>query len=144
MMDTTLATLAKIVRRESRSLLQYVHEAFPWTTSEEQDALGIVQELVREELASAALLARYLAKHKAPVPYLGPFPMSFTTINFISLQHLLPMLVDWEKRAAAELEQDLAALPDPEARRLVNDLLAQKRRHLEKLHKLQAPPAQAA
>ena len=34
--DRTAQLLEGVVRRESRSLLQYVAEAFPWTTPEEQ------------------------------------------------------------------------------------------------------------
>ena len=42
------AVAQDIVRRESRSLLQYVSEAFPWTTREERAALATLQEMIED------------------------------------------------------------------------------------------------
>jgi hypothetical protein len=132
----TVRVLQDLVRRESRSLLQYVSDAFPWTTREERAALGELQAIVEEERKGAAdAVALLLAHHQTP-PYLGSYPMDFTTINYVSLDHLLPLLLENERRGIAALEGDFNAVADPEARALVESVIAKKRDHLSRLEKL--------
>lgn len=133
----TQKRLLKIARREGRSLLFYVSEAFPWTTPEEQEALAEFQRLVEEESKELGALLKLLAReHIFPAP--AAFPMNFTTINFISLEHLFPMLIDYERRNLAELEKDEKDIVDLEARTLVQRMVATKRRHLQTLETLAA------
>ncbi len=139
MIDTrTAAVLQEIVRRESRSFLQYVRESYPWTTPEERDALDKLQNLIDEELQAAGALGRFLYQNHAGLPYLGTYPSCFTSLSFVSLDHLLPMLVDEQRRAAAQLEIDLHKLTDAEARAQVQKTLDMKRRHLTTLESLAA------
>ena len=114
--------LQGIVRREGRSLLQYLSDAFPCTTINEGDALARVQQFVKEERDSTAALVRFLQRRRVTPPYFGAYPMSFTTLNFITLDHLVPLLVDAERKAIAALENDLAHLTDPEARQLIQGM----------------------
>src|SRR5947209_16586882 len=130
--------LQHIVRREGRSLLQYMSDAFPWTTLGEGEVLARVQQFVKEERDSVARLVRFLQRRRVTPPYFGAFPMSFTTLNFITLDHLLPLLVRAERKAIAELEHDLAFLTDPEARQLIQDMVEMKRRHEKTLEELAA------
>src|SRR5690242_19805271 len=117
MIDAPTYTLLQgLMRREGRSLLQYVREAFPWTNAEEGDALARLRTIIEEEDRSLAALGRFLTRNHRTLPYLGSFPMDFTTLNFVSLDHLLPQLVDSQRRAIADLERDLNNLGDPEAR----------------------------
>jgi hypothetical protein len=125
--------LQDMFRKEGRSLLQYVSESFPWTTSKNEAALAKFQEMVKEEQEATARLGRFLRKRKIRLPYLGAYPMSYTTINFVSFEHLLPYLIDFEKRRLAELEVDLMAATDDEAHALLRDLIELKRRHLQTL-----------
>src|SRR5262249_34101012 len=125
----THALLQDVIRREGRSLLQYVSESFPWTTPEERAALAARDTLVREERDAAAALARFLVKRRLTPPYLGAYPMSFTTINYVSLDHLLPLLVEHQRRGITAVEQDVAQLDDREARAQVQSVLDMNRRH---------------
>jgi hypothetical protein len=127
------AVLQNIFRREGRSLLQYVSEAFPWVTQEETEALARLQVLVEDEQQALAELMRYFRKRRIAPPHLGPYPMTFTNMNYISLDHLLPVLTEYEQRSIVQLEQDLGRLSDVEARERVQRILAVKRRHLETL-----------
>lgn len=136
--------LQDIVRRESRSLLQYVSEAFPWTNQKEQAALASVQRMVEEERRDTAVLGQFLVRRRIGVPYLGPYPLSFTNINYTSLDHLLPMLVQHQRRAIEQLESDLRKLSDPEAQQQVRRILEIKRRHLQTLEHLSGSPTAAA
>lgn len=139
MMDSlSISLLQDILRREGRSLLQYARDAFPWATAEEQAALAQINVLIEEEQKSAAELARLLLKNHAPLPYVGPYPMNFTDVNYVSLDHLRPMLVEHQKRAIAHFERDLALLHDGTARAQVQKMLAMKEKHLKQLESLPA------
>jgi hypothetical protein len=142
--DRTARVLDAVVRRESRSLLQYVAEAFPWTTPAEQAALARLQRLIAEERAAVARVADFLQRRRHVAPYLGPYPMVFTNLNFVSLDHLLPVLAEHQQRALAELDRDLAAVTDPGARAVLEKLCAVKREHLAALKTLTDAPAAAA
>jgi hypothetical protein len=130
------ARLQEVLRRESRSFLQYTSDSFPWTTSDEKDALAQLQTLIQEERSAITALGKFLVRHHIPLPYLGQYPVTFTTQNFLSLDYLLPMLVGSERRAIADLEDDLASFADPETRQEVRKLVDLKRQHLKTLEAL--------
>jgi hypothetical protein len=138
------AVLEMAIRREGRSLLQYVSEAFPWAKSVGDTTPGKVRDLAREERDAVAALSKFLARRRHTPPYLGPYPMAFTTMNFVSLDYLLPRLADDGRRAVAALERDRAALADADARAAVEKMLDMKRRHLKALEALATAPAAAA
>ena len=88
----TCTILQNAMRAESKSFLQYVSDAFPWTTPDELAALAKLQSLIAEEKEGAGAIAEFLTQNKQPLPYLGSYRMSFTTMNFVSLEHLLRAL----------------------------------------------------
>jgi hypothetical protein len=128
--------LQDLLRRESRSVLTYVAEAYPWTTWAEEKTLADLQQLIAAEREAVACLGRFLVRQRIPLPYLPPYPAHFTTINFLALEFLLPRLIEQERRSIADLERDLAALKDPAAKAEVEKLLTLKRRHLPRLEEL--------
>jgi hypothetical protein len=136
------ARLEGIIRREGRSLLQYVSEAFPWVRTGTDEALTRLQQLVGEERDAVAALSRFLVRRRHTPPYLGSYPMAFTTMNFVSLDFLVPRLAEQQRRAIAELEKDRQALTDAEAKVEVDKVLQMKRQHLQTLEAL--APATAA
>jgi hypothetical protein len=135
------AVLQTILRRESRSLFQYVREAYPWTTANARATLVELDRLIDEEAAATASLGRFLLKHHIPLPYLGAYPSHFTNVNYIGLDFLMPKLVEQQREAIAALGHDLNALSDEESRKQVLPILEMKRRHLKKLEELAAPVA---
>jgi hypothetical protein len=142
--SVTLALLHDILRRESRSLLQYISEAFPWTSAREQDALARIQGLVAEEQEGAAKLMGLLRKKRVNPPYLGAYPMTFTNLNYVSLGHLLPLLIEYHKERIADLETYLSRIADADACTVVRHILDYKRRHLQTLIDMNASNAAAA
>ncbi len=139
----TQQLLQDILRRESRSILAYVAEAYPWTTSTEEKTWAELQRLIAAEREAVASLGRFLVRRRIPPPYLPPYPAHFTTLNFLALDFLLPRLVEQERRSIADLERDRAALKDPAAQAEVDKLLALKRQHLARLEELAAAHPQA-
>ena len=128
-----LVLIQQQIRRDERSLLQYVGEAFPYTPHTAEPARDKIAELAREEQEGVGRLIHFLQRHHQTPPLLGAFPSRFTTSNFVSLEHLLPELVRDEQHAAQELERELATLPEGEVRHLLWDYLTMKRRHLQVL-----------
>jgi hypothetical protein len=139
MIDTKVENrLQQIARREGRSLLQYANEAFPWTTADEKAALAELGNLIGEERDAVGRLVELLARRGHTYPYLGSYPTTFTSVNFVSLEHLLPMLVDYEARSLGEMECDLPEMTDPEALAVVQEMVDMKQRHLELLKRMTA------
>ena len=136
--------LQKLVQRESRSLLQYVGDSLPWPSIDDADITSRLKEIADGERRSLAAVMEWLRRHKVPIPYLGPYPEEFTALNFVSLDYLLWLLVNEEREAIANLEQDAAAVAEEQARALVDRWLQGKRRHLEQLERLREHSLSAA
>ncbi len=144
-MDASTATpLQEIVRRESLSLLAYVRDAYPWTSRVGDPALARLRQLVGEHERALGTLVRLLARNRVPPPFTGSFPTGFTTVNFLALSHVLPRLVESERRSLALLEAEAPRVSGEEPRAAVAQFLAAKRDHLARLEALNAPaPASA-
>jgi hypothetical protein len=138
------AILQDVVRRETRSLLSYIGDAYPWTTSAGGAALGRLRQVVREDQEAVTALGRYVVRQRVPMPLLGSFPSHFTSYNFVGLGFLLPRLLEDQKSLTALLETDLKRVGHAEGSAALEALLLVKRRHLAELGELAAPqPAPA-
>jgi hypothetical protein len=143
--DKTQRILQDIVRRLERSFVQYIRDAFPWTTADEQKLLKEVQQLNQEERQMIAAYSKFLARCRIRMPHLGPYPVSFTTLNYVSLEHLLPIMAEHEQQSIAALERDVTQLSDDaEAQEQVRKILDMKRRHLQMFEALAAAHPETA
>jgi hypothetical protein len=144
-MDANAQTLLQdILRRESRSVFRYVAEAFPWINSSEEKALSELQGLLAAERQAVVELGQFLVRRHVPLPFIPSYPANFTTINFLALDYVLPLLVERERQSIADLERDLACLKDPAARAEVEKLLAVKLKHLPAYQALVPAHSQAS
>jgi hypothetical protein len=140
--DRSAQVVQAAIRRGGRSLLQYTGDSVPWTAPEDEPTLARLRQLIDEDQKAATLLGKLLRRQRQPVPYLGAYPEHFTTMNYLSLDRLLPLLVEDQRQNVAALEADLGAATDPEARTALREYLALKSRHLaaiEELHKTHSP-----
>lgn len=142
--SATQQTLQTILRREGRTLLQYVHDSHPWATSDLAGPLGELQRISREEQDTVASLSQYLFRRRVPPAFLGSYPASFTSYNFVALDFLLPKLAQQQQKDIAALEADLAKLTDPGARAQLEPMLALKKKHLGELQSLARPKSAAS
>lgn len=138
----TQSQLQALFRREGRSLLHYVNEVFPWSRNG-GERLTRLRALVDQEQAWLSELARYLQRNRITPALLDAYPVEFTSLNFLGLDHVLHLLIAAYRDALVQIEQDLAQLHDPAARQLVEKLLAMKRDHLRTLEELAALPQPA-
>jgi hypothetical protein len=127
--------LRSLVRKEGRSLLQYVAESFPWTKPEDDGLVRRVRALAHVENELLAKIIRLLLKLRVGAPPLGAYPQSFTTINFMSLDYLLPLLREDQAKRIADIEMLITQFPEGEVRSLLLDLADEKRKHLDFLHR---------
>ena len=104
------AILKDVVRRESRSLLSYIGDAYPWATAADEIALGRLRAAVASSKEAIGELGAYLARRRVTMPFLGSYPMSFTSFNFVALAYLLPQLEKSEAGLTAALEADVVQL----------------------------------
>jgi hypothetical protein len=134
----TQAILTAILRRESLSLLQYVGESFPWITIDERPALARLNQIIAEDKDGVGDLVRFLTRKRLMPPYIGSYPSSFTSYGFVSMDFLVPRLVEEQRGEIAALERDIIGVTDAEARAQVQQVLDLKRRHLPELEKMAA------
>lgn len=133
----SLTLLHRLIALGSRSLLQYVSEAFPWSADPTHSAEIKVRALAAAERDEAIRLTRWLQKQHVRMPPPASYPSHFTTINFCSLSYLLPMLIAENEREIAEIERQLPlAENDEEAHKLAHGYLDMKREHLRTLQDL--------
>ncbi|MFO0878831.1 MAG: hypothetical protein U0840_15930 [Gemmataceae bacterium] len=130
------AVLASILRRESRSLLLYVGDAFPWATASQTQELTTLQGLIHQERAAVASLGQFLLRQRVGLPFIGAYPMAFTTIHFVALDYLLPRLIEAQSHGIEQLQGDLERLVDAGSRLEVERLLAVKKRTQAGLERL--------
>lgn len=128
-----------IVERERRTLLQFVADVFPWAKVSEEPAVATLRKLIDEEQRAAIKLAVLLDRHHIALPPADPFPLSFAALFFVSLDFLLPHLIEHEKQDISHLERDLPRIEKHEIKKPVEALLELKRRHLTTLQELASP-----
>jgi hypothetical protein len=130
----TIDRLRHLLRRESRSLYQYLREVPAWTTLRESHILASLRDCATAELHVIERLSRWLQKHISGALVHGAFP-DFTPYNDTGLNFLLPLVIREQKQAIRELESDAKALHGEPAD-YVNELLALKRAHLAAIEDL--------
>lgn len=132
----TRAVLNAILRRESLSLLAYVGDAYPWTTTAGGPGLIMLNKLVRQEVNAISSLGRFLVRQKVAPGFIGSYPASFTSFNFVALGFLVPRLLDESQRNIAQIQADLSKIPQGPARLEVERLLGVKKMTLAGLESL--------
>lgn len=137
------AALSEILRRESRSYLQYVRESSPWAKGKDEAVRESVLTMAMNENAALQDLGRTMQKHHIALPALGGFPASFTTSNFIDVGFLIPKLIAAQKQAIAALEVNLAAVQDADFRNRLQTFHELKSKHLQELEAQRAAPQAA-
>lgn len=128
-----LHRLERLVHDEARSLLQYMERAFPWTTAVRTPALERLETMLRAERDALTGLVRFLLRHHLAPPFAGAYPTDFTSLNFVTLDHALGLLIQAQQDAIARWTDTVPLIADEEARRLAEQFLALKRTHLQEL-----------
>jgi hypothetical protein len=131
--------LREIVRRESRSLLQYAHEVPLWASPEERPTLARLHEIAQTERQAADALATWLERRRAGILHLGPYASNFLSLNDIDIGRLLPRITEDHSQLLRSLETDAAALAvTMNGQSILSDFVSLKRRHADELTAMSA------
>jgi hypothetical protein len=130
-----------------RSLLQYSAQAWPWTSNGSSGPLAAVDGLIAEQSQRIGQLADLLDARRWTVDF-GVFP-DYTDLHYLSLQYVLPHLVENQRSVVREIEAVLPqCVSDTEGCELLNEILQGERATLASLEELSRPhpatPAQSA
>ena len=125
----TLERLQECVRRESRSLLQYVSEVPLWAALGDREAFARVRAIGKAQRQAADELAAWLQLSHASIVQLGPFPARFMELNDAAFRYVLPRLIAEHKQLIEQLEADAAATVDPHAKSHLDVMVQLKRAH---------------
>src|SRR5580704_8310412 len=141
--------LNRLLVRIYRGVLQYAVECWPWSAAADANGVESPEQRAIEKMAARqqqliARLVELLSKRRAAVDF-GVYPDN-SELHYVSLDYLIGKLIADEERLVAELEAAQKGLQsDPEAVRLVADLLAAENEHLAQLRDLAAKaPARAS
>lgn len=125
-----------------RSLVQYVHEAWPWKHNGDEAVLAVINELAKAQQEDSRSLFQFLLDRDER-PDLGVYPTDYTSLHFVSLDYLYPLIVEGQKELVEQIE---AAVPvcgcDPSVCGLIERIAASQREGLAKLQNV-TPPSPA-
>lgn len=134
-LPTTLEVLNRIFAREKVSYLQYLKDAWVWTDADGRAVWKEIRRMIDEEQKMLQRLAELIVRRKG-ILATAVFDERFSESHYVSLAHLMPRLVAYQRWLISELEKDIAQLDDPEALALAREMLEMKRRHLATLQEL--------
>jgi hypothetical protein len=144
MLDAQSATiLVAVMRREGRSLLNYMADAYPWAAAGQGAALTAIREASSAHAAAVTALGRFLVKRRVTPPMMGAYPSYFSSCNFLAVSWILPRLVESEKDLLARLEADIKRASNADAKAHLTSFAEAKKAALARLEALAGPAAAA-
>jgi hypothetical protein len=127
-----------------RSLLQYSADAWPWTGSGSTASRSAVEALIAAQSVRVRRLAELLDGRGWTIDF-GVFP-DFTDLHYLSLDYVLPHLVENERSVVRQIEAALSQCAgDAEGTALLTEILEGEHVVLAKLDELarSKPPTPA-
>lgn len=136
--------LHQLFGRVYRSLLQYVGESWPWSPAQKETAEhAFLKELLEAQMDDVKALADYLVSHRVPL-FPDPYPMTFTDLQYLSLEHLVQEVLVDQQELLKELDEGAKALATfPEAAELVKSVADHERTLVERMKSFVKAPATA-
>lgn len=132
----TIKALNRLLAVFRYSLASYLHYARPWTHPENARLLEVVRQITADHAAHAEQIGRLILKRRGQIER-GLFPTRFTAYNDLALDYLARQLVEHERELIEEITRSVAWFgDDPEAKQLVEAILASERQHLHSLTEL--------
>jgi len=123
-----------------RSLPTYLTYASPWTHGGDEKALATLRHIVEDQKQLAARVAQQIL-NIGPTE-IGEYPIEFLDTHDLSLDYLLKLLVQYQKKDVAAIERCVADLAgDRHAAALAEEALGAARGHLESLEELSGQTA---
>jgi len=120
-----------------RSLPMYLHYAPPWTHRGDERAMEVLQQLAADQQRTVDRLAELILELKGDVDS-GEFPMSFTGLHDLSVEYIVGLAIEYQRRDIASIEACVDQLRTfPFAKALAEEALGEAKGHLDSLEELQ-------
>jgi hypothetical protein len=120
-----------------RSLLQYTHEAWPWTTAHSSATRDAIAAVATEQRETVDRLTELLRDRGYPVSF-STYP-DFSRFNYVSIEFLLKQLVKNQEQVVSLCESAARELADePEDGGLVHAIAVAETDRLRRLRDLAA------
>jgi hypothetical protein len=132
--------LNRLLALEQYSLANYLLYAPPWVPPGREHAWEQVRRIAEGQRANALQLGRLLVRRYGYAAS-GLFPVEFTRYNDLSLEYLVPRLIEYQGGLIDEIARCAWPLAqDEEARQLVERVLEVEKKHLDMLLGLVSAP----
>lgn len=142
--ERSVEILNQLVGMLDCSLARYLSYAQPWARRPYMLLDALARRLSHEHESFAACIAQLIVARRGIISR-RQFPMDFTYYNDLSLEYLAPRLLEHQRALIVSAEQCAGELThDPEAQRLVNQLVTSLRQYSSLLVELLAPHRLAA
>ena len=128
--------LEDLLVHQYRSLPMFLTEAAPWTHRGDENATGVLLDIVAYQRELSGRIAAELVQRGCPIDT-GGYEMDFLDLHFLALDFLLPRLIENQQNEvtsigciAEQLEDDSVAYV------LAKEALGAAKGHLESLEEL--------
>ncbi len=132
--------LSDLLVEQSRCLLQYVGECWPWMSGDDAERCRI-DELVTRQQQGVGRLADLLNGRRQSIDF-GTYPTEFTDLQYLAFSHLLGLLVE-NQQALVNVFQHAAtdSAEDVQAATVIEEIHATERDNLSRLQEIAAKQA---
>ena len=132
--------IADLLIEQSRCLLQYVGECWPWMADDDAER-SVIDAMVARQQQGVARLVNLLNGRRQAIDF-GTYPTEFTDLQYLALSHLLGLLVE-SQQALVDLFGHAAteSADDVQAAAIIEDIHTVERENLDRLRELAAKQA---
>lgn len=130
----------------ARSLLQYVSESFPWTSTTKQEIGEQVNVVAARQRQDVTEIVDLLTGREHFVDF-GAFPTEYTDLQFLALDKLFDDLTTSQSALCEQISAaaaELSAIEDEEAAALLTSILTHQKDAGTALNELKAELAETA
>ena len=140
---STIDILNRLYVLHHRSLAVYLHYAAPDRLASNPKAQAVLAQMAADQTRTADKLATMILDASGQVDP-GEFPMSFTGLHDLSVEYLVKLLIDRQKKhiAACERLADMLTMA-PYAQAAAREAVGEAKGHLDNLQELAAAPKAA-
>jgi len=129
-------TLREVAAMHYRSMPNYLMYAQPWFRPGKSQQLEILRSVANDQGHMVEKVVHLVEEQGEPVA-MGEFPMDFTSFHDLSFSYLLKILLGYQERFIARLEQLGESLePGSMAKNLVEEAIGMAIGHLENLREV--------
>ncbi len=140
-MASTVDVLNRLLALHSRSLPTYLASAQPWIADNEQNVMTMLRHIAESQESMVERLGTMVVE-EGGVPTIGEFPMMFTDMHDLSMDYLLPRLVEWIESDVVTIRECVGQLNGaPSAKAIAEEALGAAQAHLDSLREWQETSA---